>query len=90
MVRAEAARIPWGASARFSDADRDRGLMSYASDVVDSYRRAPSYVDRILRGAKVAELPVQQPTRYELTINVKTAKALAVIIPRACLQSLTK
>ena len=50
-------------------------------DVLDSYRRAASYVDRILRGAKVAELPVQQPTKYELTINVKTAKALGVIVP---------
>ncbi len=55
--------------------------MSYASDVLDSYRRAASYVDRILRGAKVAELPVQQPVKYELTINIKTAKALGVIIP---------
>ena len=55
--------------------------MSYASDVLDSYRRAASYVDRILRGAKVAELPVQQPIKYELTINIRTAKALGVIIP---------
>jgi len=47
----------------------------------DSNRRAASYVDRILRGAKVAELPVQQPVKYELTINIKTAKALGVIIP---------
>ena len=59
----------------------DGGLMSYASDVPDSYRRAASYVDRILRGAKVAELPVQQPTKYELTINVKTAKTLGLTVP---------
>jgi putative ABC transport system substrate-binding protein len=57
------------------------GLMSYGPDLLDSNRRAASYVDRILRGAKVAELPVQQPVKYELTINIKTAKALGVIIP---------
>jgi putative tryptophan/tyrosine transport system substrate-binding protein len=59
----------------------DGGLMSYGSDVLDSYRRAASYIDRILRGAKVAELPVQQPTKYELTINVKTAKTLGLTVP---------
>jgi ABC-type uncharacterized transport system substrate-binding protein len=59
----------------------DGGLMSYASDVLDSYRRAASYVDRILRGAKVAELPVQQPIKYELTINVKTVKTLGLTVP---------
>jgi putative ABC transport system substrate-binding protein len=63
----------------------DGGLMSYGPDVPDSYRRAASYVDRILRGAKVAELPVQQPVKYELTINIKTAKALGVIIPPSVL-----
>ena len=55
--------------------------MSYGSDVLDSYRRAASYIDRILRGTKVAELPVQQPTKYELTINVKTAKTLGLTVP---------
>jgi putative ABC transport system substrate-binding protein len=59
----------------------DGGLMSYGSDVLDSYRRAASYIDRILRGTKVAELPVQQPTKYELTINVKTAKTLGLTVP---------
>src|SRR6516225_2803659 len=63
----------------------DGGLMSYGPDLADLYRRGASYVDRILRGAKVAELPVQQPTKYELTINGKTAKALAVIIPPSVL-----
>jgi putative ABC transport system substrate-binding protein len=59
--------------------------MSYASDVLDSYRRAASYVDRILRGAKVAELPVQQPIKYELTINVKTARTLGLALPDSVL-----
>ena len=63
----------------------DGGLMSYASDVLDSYRRAASYVDRILRGAKVAELPVQQPIKYELTINVKTVKTLGLTVPDSLL-----
>ena len=63
----------------------DGGLMSYASDVLDSYRRAASYVDRILRGAKVAELPVQQPIKYELTINVQTAKTLGLALPDSLL-----
>ncbi len=59
--------------------------MSYASDVLDSYRRAASYVDRILRGAKVAELPVQQPIKYELTINVQTARTLGLALPDSVL-----
>ena len=59
--------------------------MSYASDVLDSYRRAASYVDRILSGAKVAELPVQQPIKYELTINVKTVKTLGLTVPDSLL-----
>src|SRR5262245_44991196 len=63
----------------------DGGLMSYASDVLDSYRRAASYVDRIFRGAKVAELPVQQPSKYELTINVQTAKTLGLALPDSVL-----
>jgi putative ABC transport system substrate-binding protein len=59
----------------------DGGLIAYGIDNIDIYRRAASYVDRILRGAKPAELPVQQPTKYELVINLKTARALGMNIP---------
>ena len=60
---------------------RDGGLLSYGVDEVDIYRRAASYVDRILRGAKPADLPVQLPTKFEMVLNLKTAKALGLAIP---------
>ena len=57
------------------------GLISYAADFIDQYRRAASYVDRILRGEKPADMPVQAPTKYEMVINLKTAKALGLTVP---------
>jgi putative ABC transport system substrate-binding protein len=64
-----------------SDIVRDGGLLSYGNDVTDTFRRAATYVDRILRGAKPSELPVQFPTKFEMIINLKTAKALGLTIP---------
>jgi putative ABC transport system substrate-binding protein len=60
---------------------RDGGLLSYGVDRVDNWRRAAAYVDRILRGTKPAELPVQFPTKFEMVVNLKTAKALGITVP---------
>ena len=64
-----------------SDFARDGGLLSYGVDPVDTFRRAAAYVDRILRGANPAELPVQLPTKFEMAVNLKTAKALGLAVP---------
>jgi putative ABC transport system substrate-binding protein len=64
---------------------RDGGLLSYGPDYVDIYRRAATYVDRILRGANPADLPVQLPVKFEMAINLKTAKALGLAVPQSIL-----
>ena len=64
---------------------RDGGLLSYGPDPVDNFRRAATYVDRILRGAKPGDLPVQFPVKYEMVVNLKTAKALGLTVPQSIL-----
>jgi putative ABC transport system substrate-binding protein len=64
---------------------RDGGLLSYGPDAIDTYRRAATYVDRILRGEKPGDLPVQFPTKFEMAVNLKTAKALGLNVPQSIL-----
>jgi putative ABC transport system substrate-binding protein len=64
---------------------RDGGLLSYGIDQVDTYRRVASYVDRILRGTKPGDLPVQLPTKFEMAVNLKTAKTLGLTVPHSIL-----
>jgi putative ABC transport system substrate-binding protein len=64
---------------------RDGGLLSYGAEPVDPFRRAATYVDRILRGAKPGDLPVQFPTKYEMVVNLKTATALGLTVPQSIL-----
>jgi putative ABC transport system substrate-binding protein len=69
---------------------RDGGLLSYGPDPVDNYRRAATYVDRILRGAKPSDLPVQFPVKYEMAVNLKTAKPLGLAVPPSILLRATE
>ena len=69
----------------FSTFARDGGLLSYGPDLVDPFRHAATYVDRILRGEKPGDLPVQFPTKFEMVVNLRTAKALGLTVPQSIL-----
>ena len=69
----------------FDPTDIGRSVLAYGANLQDQFRRVASFVDRIFKGAKPAELPVEQPTKFELVINLKTAKALGLDVPPALL-----
>jgi putative ABC transport system substrate-binding protein len=85
-----AARNSVPAVYNLSNFARDGGLLSYGVDYVDSFRRAATYVDRILRGEKPGDLPVQFPTKFEMVVNLKTAKALGLAVPPSILLRATE
>ena len=80
---AAANRLP--ALYAYPELPAEGGLMSYSANIVEQYRRAAVFVDKIFKGAKPSDLPVEQPTRFELIVNMKTAKALGITFPQAIL-----
>ena len=88
MIIAPAARHRLPAVYSFRFWAKAGGLVSYGPDNLDSFRRAAGYVDRILKGEKPTDMPVQAPTKYELVINLKTARALGLEIPSGLLDSI--
>jgi putative ABC transport system substrate-binding protein len=87
LISSLAARNNVPTVARDSDNVRDGGLISYGVNLVDIFRRAAPYVDQILRGAKPSDIPVQLPVKFELAVNIKTAKALGLTVPQSILLS---
>jgi ABC-type uncharacterized transport system substrate-binding protein len=85
-----AARYRLPAVYPFREFAMNGGMMSYGADIIEQYDRAVSYIDRILKGEKPAELPVQAPTKFELVVNLKTAKALGLAIPQFLLVTADK
>jgi putative ABC transport system substrate-binding protein len=81
LMVAQAARQRLPAIYALRAATAEGGLLSYGVDIPDLFRQAAGYVNRVLRGEKPADLPVQQPTKFELVINLKTAKALSLTVP---------
>lgn len=90
IIRYAAARRIPSSFPSFGGYVEDGGLMAYGENFVDTFRRAASYVDRILKGANPAELPVEQPTKFDLLINLKTARELGFTIPQSVLSRATK
>jgi putative ABC transport system substrate-binding protein len=83
MKRALEARLP--TISHYKDATQDGGLMSYGNNRIDNFRRVATYVSKILNGARPSDLPIENPVKYELVINLRTAKALGIELPRQLL-----